>query len=300
MAQPRLADYAMLLFLGLVWGSSFLFIGVALESIPPLTLAALRCLVGALVLIAAARAMGHAIPRDPRAWLSYLAMGLTNSAIPFTLISMGQTRIESGLAAILIATVPIFTLVLAHWFTEDKTTPRKAAGTLLGFVGIVLLIGPAALAGIMSGLVGQFLVVGGALCFAITQVLVKRHRGGTPVVNAACSLACSAVWTVPLAFMVERPWHAEPALIGMGALLALGVLSTGISHLVFFLLIRSTGPSFVTLNNFIAPPVGLAWGILLLGENPPWTAYAALAVILAGIAVATWRPRPAPAPAEAK
>jgi drug/metabolite transporter (DMT)-like permease len=105
---------------------------------------------------------------------------------------------------------------------------------------------------------------------------------------------------VPLAFMVERPWHAEPALIGMGALLALGVLSTGISHLVFFLLIRSTGPSFVTLNNFIAPPVGLAWGILLLGENPPWTAYAALAVILAGIAVATWRPRPAPAPAEAK
>ncbi|HEY7610675.1 MAG TPA: EamA family transporter [Alphaproteobacteria bacterium] len=301
MAQPRLADYAMLFFLGLVWGSSFLFIGVAVKSIPPLTLAALRCLIGALVLLAAARVMGHAIPRDPRAWLSYLAMGLTNSAIPFILITLGQTRIESGLAAILIATVPIFTLALAHWFTEDKTTPRKAVGTLLGFAGIVLLVGPAALAGVTSGLVGQLLVVGGALCFAITQVLVKRHRGGTPVVNAACSLACSALWTVPFAFAVEQPWHAAPALIGAGALLALGILSTGISHLVFFLLIRSTGPSFVTLNNFIAPPVGLAWGILLLGENPPWTAYAALAVILAGIAVATRRPRPrsAPAPAEA-
>ncbi len=300
MHQPRLADYAMLLFLGLVWGSSFLFIGVAVKSVPPLTLAALRCLIGALVLLAAARAMGHAIPRDPRAWLSYLAMGLTNSAIPFMLITLGQTRIESGLAAILIATVPIFTLVLAHLFTEDKTTPRKAAGTLLGFIGIVLLIGPAALAGVVSGIVGQLLVVGGALCFAITQVLVKRHKGGTPVMNAACSLTCSALWTVPLAFALEQPWHAAPTLQGIGSLVALGLLSTGLSHLVFFLLIVRTGPSFVTLNNFISPPVGVAWGILLLGENPPWTAYVALAVILAGIAVATSRPRAAAVPAAAR
>ena len=299
MAQPRLADYAMLLFLGLVWGSSFLFIGVSIKSIPPLTLAALRCLIGALVLLAAARAMGHAIPRDPRAWLSYLAMGLTNSALPFMLITLGQTRIDSGLAAILIATVHIFTLALAHRFTDDKTTPRKAAGTALGFIGIVLLIGPAVLAGLAGSLVGQLLVVGGALCFAITQVLVKRHRGGTPVVNAACSLTCSALWTVPLAAIAEQPWHAEPALVGIGALLALGLFSTGLSHLIFFLLIRSTGPSFVTLNNFIAPPVGVAWGILLLGEHPPWTAFAALGLILAGIAVATSRPRMRPRPAAA-
>jgi drug/metabolite transporter (DMT)-like permease len=285
--------------LGLVWGSSFLFIGVSIKSIPPLTLAALRCLIGALVLLAAARAMGHAIPRDPRAWLSYLAMGLTNSALPFMLITLGQTRIDSGLAAILIATVPIFTLALAHRFTDDKTTPRKAAGTALGFIGIVLLIGPAVLAGLAGSLVGQLLVVGGALCFAITQVLVKRHRGGTPVVNAACSLTCSALWTVPLAAIAEQPWHAEPALVGIGALLALGLFSTGLSHLIFFLLIRSTGPSFVTLNNFIAPPVGVAWGILLLGEHPPWTAFAALGLILAGIAVATSRPRMRPRPAAA-
>jgi drug/metabolite transporter (DMT)-like permease len=300
MHQPRLADYAMLLFLGVVWGSAFLFIGVAVQSIPPITLAALRCLIGALVLLAIARAMGHAIPRAPRAWLSYLAMGLTNSAIPFMLIAMGQTRIDVGLAAILIATVPIFTLALAHWFTDDKTTPRKAVGTLLGFAGIVLLIGPAALAGVVSNVAGQLLVVGGALCFAITQILVKRHRGGTPVVNAGCSLACSALWTVPLAALLEQPWQASPTLASIGAILALGVLSTGISHFVFFLLIRNTGPSFVTLNNFIAPPVGVAWGILLLGENPPWTAYVALGVILLGIAVATSRARPVPAPAEAR
>lgn len=300
MHQPRLADYGMLLFLGLVWGTSFLFTGVAVKTIPPLTLAALRCLIAAFVLLAAVRLMGHAIPRAPRAWLSYLAMGLTNSAIPFILITLGQTRIESGLAAILIATVPIFTLVLAHAFTDDKTTPRKAAGTLLGFAGIVLLIGPAALAGVTAGIVGQLMVVGAALCFAITQVLVKRHRGGTPVVNAACSITCSALWMVPLAFALEAPWNAAPTLEAVGAMVALGLFATGLSHIVFFLLIVRTGPSFVTLNNFIAPPVGLAWGILLLNEKPPWTAYVALGVILLGIAVATSRPRAAPVPAPAR
>ena len=291
MTQPRLADHAMLLFLGLVWGSSFLFVGVAVKSVPPLTLAALRCLIGALALLAAARALGLGLPRGPRAWGSLLAMGLTNSAIPFMLISLGQTRIESGLAAILIATVPIFTLVLAHLFTADKTTPRKAAGTLLGFAGIVLLIGPAALAGVADGVAGQVMIVGSALCFAITQVLVKRHKSGAPVMNAACSLACSALWTLPLALLLERPWDAAPTPEGIASLAALGLLCTGVSHLVLFLLIVRTGPSFVTLNNFISPPVGVAWGILLLGENPPWTAYLALAVILAGIAVATSRPR---------
>jgi len=301
MAQPRLADYAMLLFLGVIWGSSFLFIGLALEGLPPITLAASRCLIGAVVLLAAVRVMGHAIPRDPRAWLSYLAMGLTNSALPFILISMGQTRIESSLAAILIATVPLFTLLFGHLFTDDKATPRKIAGTLIGFGGIVLLVGPAALAGLTSGLVGQIMIVGAAICFAITQILIKRHRGGTPVVNAACSVACSATWTLPLALLLEHPWQAEPSWVGVGALLALGIFSTGISHLVFFMLIRSTGPSFVTLNNFISPPVGLIWGILLLGERPSWPIFAALAVILIGIWVAT-RPgarSPVPAPARA-
>lgn len=300
MSQPRLADYAMLLFLGVVWGSSFLFIGVALKELPPLTLAALRCAIGALVLLASARLMGHAIPRDPRAWLAFLAMGLTNSAVPFMLISMGQTRIESSLAAILIATVPIFTLLLAHFFTEDRSTPRKIAGTLLGFGGIVLLIGPAALAGLSAGLAGQLMIVAAALCFATTQVLIKRHRGGTPVANAAASLVCSTLWSLPIALAVEQPWDIAPGAIGIGALAALGVLSTGVSHLVFFLLIVRTGPNFVTLNNFISPPVGLLWGVLLLGENPSWRAYAALAVILLGIWVATRAPRRAAAPVPAE
>ncbi|MCW5771372.1 MAG: EamA family transporter [Rhodospirillaceae bacterium] len=290
MAQPRLADYAMLLFLGTAWGSSFLFIGLAVHTMPPLTIAALRCLVAALTLLAVAKALGNAMPRAPRVWVIYALMGLTNSALPFMLISMGQTRIDSSLAAILITTVPLFTLVLAHLFTEDKTTPRRIAGVLLGFCGIVLLVGPSALAGIGADLGGQVLIVAAALCFAITQILVKRFGGGTPLVNAGCSIACSALWTIPLAALVERPWQASPDAIAIVSVLILGLVSTAATHFVFFLLIRRTGPQFATLNNYISPSVGILLGVAILGERPHWTAYLALVVIVAGITVATRRP----------
>ena len=302
MAQPRLADYAMLLFLGISWGSAFMFIGVAVKSVPPTTLTAVRCVIASIALLAVARAMGHAIPRDRRNWLLYLALGLTNSGIPFILISLGQTRIDSSLAAILIATVPLFTLVLAHVFTEDKSTPRRTVGALIGFGGIILLVGPTALAGIGGDVAAQLMIVGGALCFAITQILVKRYRGGPPIVGAGCSIACSAIWTIPLALVLDRPWQVEPTLLATGAAVVLALVSTAATHFVFFLLIGRTGPQFVTMNNYIAPGVGLLLGVALLGEQPHWTAYAALAVIVTGIAVATRRtqPRPAPAPAEAR
>jgi drug/metabolite transporter (DMT)-like permease len=283
-----------------MWGASFLFIDVALASLPPITVAAVRCLIAAVTLLAAARMMGHTLPRAPRVWLSFLAMGLTNSAIPFILISAGQTRIDSSLAAILIATVPLFTLVMAHLFTEDRSTPRRVAGVVIGFGGIVLLIGPSAIAGVGADLGGQLMIVGAALCYATTQVLVKRHRGGTPIVGAGCSIACSALWTIPLALLVEQPWRADPTTGSIVALAVLGLASTAATHFVFFLLLIRTGPQFVTLNNYIAPAVGLVLGVVFLGENPHWTAYVALAVIVAGIAVATRTPEPRPAPLRAE
>ncbi len=296
MHEPRLADYAMLLFLGLVWGASFLFIGVAVKGVPPLTLTAVRCVIASLALLLVARAMGYAVPREVRAWLIFLALGLTNSGIPFVLIALGQTRIDSSLAAILIATVPLFTLVLAHWFTDDKSTPRRIAGALIGFGGIVLLMGPPALLGLGADIAAQLMIVGGALCFSITQILVKRY-GGALLIGAACSIACSALWTIPLALILERPWQIEPTLTEAGAIVILALASTAAAHFVFFVLIGRTGPQFVTLNNYIAPTVGMALGIAVLGEAPRWSAYVALAVILLGIAIATWRPRAALVPA---
>jgi drug/metabolite transporter (DMT)-like permease len=306
---PGAAEFAMLAFLGTAWGSSFLFTGVAVKAIPPLTLAALRIVIGMTVLLLAARLAGHRLPTDARAWRNFLLMGLTNSAIPFMLLTGGQARIDSGLAAILIAATPLFTLLLAHPFTDDKATPRKIVGAAIGFGGIVLLLGPAALAGIGASVLGQVMILGAGLSFAATQILARRMRNDAPApISAACSLVCSALWMVPLALAVDRPWAAAadwqaPSgwLAVAGAVAALGCLSTGIAHLGFFWLIGRAGPNFVSMNNYIAPVVGVAWGWLLLGERLSWTAIGGLVVILAGVAFATWprrrAPKAAPAPA---
>lgn len=305
--QPGAADFAMLAFLGLAWGSSFLFTGLAVKALPPLTLAALRIAIGMTVLLAALRLAGHRLPGDARSWRNFLLMGLTNSALPFMLLAGGQARIDSGLAAILIAATPLFTLVLAHPLTDDKATKLKTLGAAIGFAGIVILLGPAALAGRGGGVLGQLMILGAGLCFALTQILARRMRNDAPIlVSAACSLLCSALWTVPLALVVERPWAASPdwaaaggALAALGAVAALGLISTGVAHLGFFWLIGRTGPNFVSLNNYISPAVGIFWGWLLLGERLSWTAFAGLAVILTGVAVASWPRRARPAPPEA-
>jgi drug/metabolite transporter (DMT)-like permease len=299
-APPGAAEFAMLAFLGAAWGSSFLFTGVAVKAIPPLTLAALRILVGMTVLLAAARLAGHRLPTGARAWRNFLLMGLTNSAIPFMLLSGGQARIDSGLAAILIAATPLFTLLLAHPFTDDKATPRKILGAAIGFLGIVLLLGPAALAGLGGGVLGQLMILGAGLSFAATQILARRMHNDAPApISAACSLVCSALWMVPLALAIDRPWataaqwQAEGGwLAAAGAVAALGCISTGVAHLGFFWLIGRAGPNFVSMNNYISPLVGVAWGWLLLGERLSWTALGGLVVILAGVAVATWPRRP--------
>jgi len=300
MAQPRPADYGMLLTLALLWGASFMFTEVALRALPPLTVAALRCTIAAAALLVAVLLIGDRIPRARKTWLMFLAIGLTNSALPFMLIAAGQTRIDSSLCAVLVATVPLFTLVLAHFFADDPTSPQRVVGVLIGFSGIVLLIGPSALAGIGGDLLGQLMIVGGALCYSITQVLVKRHRAGSPVVGAACSLLCSSLWTLPMALLVEQPWQrGMPGTEAILALLAVGLFCTGFTHFIFFVLLRRTGPQFVTLNNYIVPSVALVLGIVFLGEQPLWTAYAALGVIAVGIFVATRPSRartPVPAP----
>lgn len=298
MNQPRLADYAMLIFLGFAFGTSFLAIGVAVREVPPITLAASRCLIAGLCLFALVRVLGHEIPKSLRAWLALALLACTNCVIPFSLLAFGQQRIETSLTSILIATIPLFTLIMAHLFTADRATPRRIVGAVTGFCGIVLLIGPSALTGLGTGVAGQLMIVGAALSFAVTQVLVKRLRAGTPLVNAACSLALAAVGTIIVAAIVETPWQASPGWGSLAILVGLGTACTALPLFVFFYLMGRTGPNFVTMNNYISPAVGVFWGVVLLGENPPWRAYVALAIIFVGVAIATAPGRRRPAPAK--
>src|SRR5262249_28550729 len=169
---PTAGDYALLLLLGLVFGSTYMFISVGLATIPPLTLAAARALVGLLALAILGAMLGHDVPRDARSWRAFLMIGFFGGAPPFPLVVPAQQLIESSLASIIITSMPLFTLALAHLFTDDRASPRKLAGVLIGFAGILLLLGPAALQGQGSSLLGQVLYLGVALSFATMGVLI--------------------------------------------------------------------------------------------------------------------------------
>lgn len=295
----RARNYLLLAFLGCVWGSSFLFIEIALRGFGPVAIAAGRIMIGAVFFAVVVVVGGYRLPVGIRRWAGFFALGLAAHTIPFSLISLGQDRIDSGLAAILIAAVPLFTLVLAHVFTDDRINASKVVGVLMGFAGVIVLIGPEALAGLSDQFWGQLMIVGATMSFAVALVLTRRMPPTPPPVSAACSLACASLLIVPAALVLEPVPVALPPTDAVLALLALGLVSTGLAILVFFRLTASAGPNFVAANNYLATSVGVFWGVVLLGERLSWQAFLALGVILLGVGIATLRPVPAKVSADA-
>jgi len=292
LAQPGLSDYALLFALSAVWGSSFMFIKVAVESAPSVTVTAVRVSIGAAILIAAAWHAGQSLPRGARTWAKIVLAGIFGNALPFTLITWGEESIDSGLAAILMAVMPLVTLVLAHFFTADeRITARKMLGVVLGLTGLVILIGPSTLAGLGSDLVRQVAVALAAVSYAVNALITKHLVGSSPRALAAAIVLVSAFILVPAAVIVDRPWTIDPSLRSVAAVVVLGILQTAIATLMMFALIRRQGASFFSQINFMVPVFGVLWGALILAERPSLSAYLALAVILAGLAVARGRAR---------
>jgi drug/metabolite transporter (DMT)-like permease len=234
---------------------------------------------------------GHEIPRDARSWRAFVWLGFFGGALPFTLMSFAQQRIESSLASIIITSMPLFTLALAHLFTDDRASRRKLAGVLIGFLGILLLLGPAALRGQSSSLVGQLLYIGVALSYSVFGILIRRlgAGAGTALSRTACSNGTATLMLVPLAFLLEQPLAVAPSLNSVIGVLGLGLLSSTLGQFLVFRLSATAGPNFATANNYMGPPVGIMWGVLLLGEEIGWLRIAAMLVIFAGIAFATTR-----------
>ncbi len=291
-----LAAYLMLGTLGLVFGSSYLFINIGLQTVPPFTLTAFRILCAALAIVLVTYLAGHRLPRPGRAWLRPMAIGFAGNAWPFTMIANGQVHISVSLTAILISAVPIFTLVLAHFFSDDRFTFRKVVGVVIGFGGIVLLFGPSALSGITSHFWGQLMIVAAAFGFAVTTVIARHMRDLNPMASASMALISSGIYMIPLAFIVETPFEVDPSLLSASAIVVSGVVGTALAYLVFFRLSAIAGPNFVAMNNYISPAVGVMWGVLLTGDRLGWFQVVALLLILAGIAIATSRRKVAAAP----
>lgn len=286
-------DWMLLLALVAMWGSSFMFNRIAVAELPPWTVVAGRIGIAAIVLTAIVHAMGRRLPPPGRAWAPYALIAVIGNAVPFYLITWGQQVVESALAGILMAVMPLATLLLAHFLVAgEHLTRQRAAGFMTGFAGIVLLMGPAALAGVGGEtlrIVSQLAVLGGALCYALQSVLTRLIIKGDILVAAAATLIVAGVIVVPVALWQDGPWRLAPGAGPVAAVIWLGVGPTALATVLYFMLIRSAGPTFMSLVNYLSPGVAVLLGLLVMGEHPRLSAYAGLALILAGIAVSQWR-----------
>lgn len=292
MAPRAVRDYGLVLALSLIWGSSFLLIRIAVADVPPLTMAASRVAIAALVLFAVARAGGATVAppwtRDGRAlWGHFLVIGMLGNGIPFTLISWGEVEVTSALAAILIGVMPVFTVVLAHAFGVERVTgASRLVGIAAGFSGLVVLIGPTVLAQLGHAALHELAVIGGAASYAATGVYARRlSLRMSAVVLSAGAMTASSALMVPAALVLDEPWRLSPGPGSWAAVLTLGVLSTGLASIIYFRLLAAAGPTFASTINYLIPVFGAVLGVLLLGETVGPSALAALALILSGIAL---------------
>ena len=281
-------EWAMLIALSVLWGGSFFFIGVVVKELPPLTIMMLRVGCAALTLNLVVRFMGQWLPRDPRVWLAFFGMGLFNNVIPQTLIVWGQTQIPSGLASILNATTPLFGVLVAHFFTSDeKMTGKKLAGVIIGFAGVAIMVGPAALSGLGTHIWAQVAVLLASVFYGISGVYGRRFKrlGVSPMMTATGQLTASTLMLAPLALMIDHSWTlATPSAATWLAIAGLALLSTALAYLIFFRLLASAGATNLMLVTFLIPISAVLLGSLFLGEQLEAKHFFGMGLIAMGLA----------------
>jgi drug/metabolite transporter (DMT)-like permease len=282
------SDWLLLLILAVIWGGAFFFIGVAVRHVPPLTYVWLRVTIGAAGLWAYLMIKGERVSLPRQVWSPILLLALLNNALPFTLFGWSQTHIASGLASILNATTPIWGVVVAHVFTHDeRMTPRKIAGVLLGFGGVAVMIGPSLLTSLGTSGLAELACVAAALSYAFAAVLARRFRrlGISPFSVTAGQLTAGALMMLPLSMLVDRPWqHAMPPLSAVAAITALALVCTALGYVLYFRLIDRAGATNALLVTLLVPPVAILLGGLFLGETLAPQDFAGLALIALGLA----------------
>jgi drug/metabolite transporter (DMT)-like permease len=303
--RHTLSEWLSLFALAAMWGSSFLFTKLAVSALPVEWVVTARLGIGALVLVLMAWLLGRAPPRGGRLWLFFVLIAVVGNLLPFSLITWGQRSIDSGLAGILMAVMPLATLGLAHLFVPgERLTGSRVAGFLMGFVGVVVLIGPEALlaAGGENGpLVPMLAVLGGALCYGTSAILARLRPPSDALTTAAATIALAALLSVPLGVgaWADAAFAAPAGAITptvLGALLFLGLFSTATAMVVYFQLIRTAGPSFTSQLNYLIPLWAVAVGVGFLGEEPTLGHLAGLVLILGGILWSRRTPKPAALP----
>ena len=282
------ADWGVLVTLAVIWGAAFLFIGVAVKHVQPLTYVWLRLTIAAAGMWVVLRWKGQGLGLPREAWRSILLLALLNNAVPFSLFGWGQTHIASGLASILNATTPIWGVVVAHFFTSDeRMTPRKIAGVMLGVGGVALMIGPTLLSNLGSSALAQLACVAAALSYALAAVWARRFRkqGLSPISVSTGQLTAGALIMLPLMLLVDQPWtHPMPPIEAWGSIIALALVCSAFGYVLYFRLIDSSGATNALLVTLLVPPVAILLGALFLGEVLAVQDFLGLGLIALGLA----------------
>ncbi len=290
MTRPA-SHWLLLVALAIVWGSSFALTRIAVAEMTPAMLVAGRNAIAAAGLLLLVVWLRPAWPRGPRVWRFMLAIAVVGNMMPFLLISWGQQRIDSGLAGILMAVMPLLTLVLAHFLVSgERMAPRRLAGFLIGFAGVLVLIGPTALrelGGRGETLLAQLAVLGGAVCYAVNAIVSRHKPASDPWATSALVLAMAWLLTLPLAvatWPIDTP--AVPVLspAALWAVAVLGLICTALGSVIYFTLVAAAGPTFLSLINYLIPLWAVLIGALFLGERPEWNHLVAMGLILGGVA----------------
>ena len=260
-----------MLILSLLWGASFLFVKIALRELPPLSIVFLRVTLGGAVLWCVVAYSKCSFPGGSRLWISFLVMGVLNNAVPFTLLVWGQTRIASGLAAILNATTPLFTVIVAGAvLADERITFNKIFGLVLGLGGTIVMIGPSVLSDLGSEVWAQVACLGAALSYALAGVYGRRFAGMgiTPSSAAAGQASTCALVLLPFVLWIDQPWQlGVPSATTWAVVVALAVLSTGLAHILYFRVLSTSGATNVMLVTFLVPISAIVLGMMFLDEQ---------------------------------
>jgi drug/metabolite transporter (DMT)-like permease len=275
--------------LGAIWSSSFMWIKIALQEVGPLTLVAFRVLLGLIFGIVVIFVQRVALPRDFKTWFPLLLVGLTNVAIPFFLISWGEQSIDSAVASILDATVPLFTILIAHYLLhDDKMTTPKVLGLLIGVAGVVVLMSKD-IGASPSSLLGQAAVVVASMFYAGSAVYVRKTTEDTAgILRSAGPLVSASVVMWLATFLFERPVVIPQLGMTWVALLFIGVLGSGLAFVMAYYLIHEIGPTRTTMVTYLFPLGGVILGVIFLHEQLTWQLLTGAILIIASLAVANW------------
>src|SRR4051794_8872752 len=286
--QMDKGDWTILVTLAVIWGGAFLFIGVAVRHVPPLTYVWLRVTIAAIAMWGYIHFRGESVQLPRQVWGSMLVLALLNNALPFALFGWSQTHIASGLASILNATTPIWGVVVAHFLTNDeRMSPRKIAGVLLGFGGVATMIGPSLLSSLGTSALAQLACVTASLSYAVAAVWARRfkRRGISPMSVTTGQLTAGALTMLPISMIVDRPWtHSFPPITAWGAIIALALFCTAFGYVLYFRLIETSGATNALLVTLLVPPVAILLGALFLNETLAPQDFSGLALIALGLA----------------